>query len=395
MTPTAALPGAGAVLRMVRGTAGRRLVRVALLVGGLFVLGVLCGARASATEGAPTSPPLPAAVTAAVTEVTGTADHAPPPTDEPAVARHMAQPVTERVVQPVAERIARPMTDRIARPVTQDVVQRVADPVSLSRPVAEDVVQSVADPVSRPVTEGAVQPSAGIVVRPGVEHVVRPVTDPVSSRPVAGDVVQPLAEPVLRPLIEQVVVPVGDLVESVTEGLAGVRSQLPPVPGVPSLPGVPGLPELPGLPAWTTLPVESLPVVVTPQEPGRAGAERPGSAVDSDSGSGGERASGPASVVYGPDAAVGGAVAVSALRRAAGAGDAPVVRVPAQHSPDGLPTSALRRHSTVDNGGPRHAEPQAAASLDRAPLSLVPGVPAADAVNGTRDRHRDIPEFPG
>lgn len=355
---------------MVRGTAGRCLVRVALLVGGLFVLGVLCGARASATEGAPTSPPLPAAVTAAVTEVTGTAGHAPPPTDEPAVARHMVRPVTERVVRPV--------TDRIARPVTEDVVQRVADPVS------------------RPVTEGAVQPSAGIVVRPGVEDVVRPVTDPVSlSRPVAEDVVQPLAEPVLRPVIEQVVVPVGDLVESVTEGLAGVQSQLPPVTGVPSLPGMPGLPELPGLPAWTTLPVESLPVVVTPQEPGRAGAERPGSAVDGDSGSGGERASGPASVVYGPDAAVGGAVAVSALHRDAGAGDAPVVRVPAQHSPDGLPTSALRRHSTVDNGGPRHAEPQAAASLDRVPLSLVPGVPAADAVNGTRDRHRDIPEFPG
>ncbi|MFM9695789.1 hypothetical protein [Streptomyces europaeiscabiei] len=385
MTPTAALPGAGAVLRMVRGTAGRCLVRVALLVGGLFVLGVLCGARASATEGASASPSFPAAVTAAVTEATGTAGHAPPPTDEPSVARHMAQPVTERVVRPV--------TDRIARPVAGDVVRRVADPVStdpvsLSRPVAEDVVQPVADPGSRPVTEGAVQPSAGLVVRP--------VTDPVSlSRPVAEDVVQPLAEPVLRPVIEQVVVPVGGLVESVTEGLAGVQSQLPPVTGVPSLPGMPGLPELPGLPAWITLPVESLPVVVTPQEPGRAGAERPGSAVDGDSGSGGERASGPASVVYGPDAAVGGAVAVSALRRDAGAGDAPVVRVPAQHSPDGLPTSALRRHSTVDNGGPRHAEPQAAASLDRAPLSLVPGVPAADAANGTRDRHRDIPEFPG
>lgn len=373
---------------MVRGTAGRCLVRVALLVGGLFVLGVLCGARVSATEGAPPSPPLPAAVTAAVTEATGTAGHAPPPTDEPALARHMVRPVTERVVRPV--------TDRIARPVTEDVVQRVADPVSLSRSVAEDVVQPVADPVSRPVTEGAVQPNAGLVVRPGVEDVVRPVTDPVSlSRPVAEDVVQPLAEPVLRPVIEHVVVPVGDLVESVTEGLAGVQSQLPPVTGVPSLPGMPGLPELPGLPAWTTLPVESLPVVVTPQEPGRAGAERQGSAVDGDSGSGRERASGPASVVYGPDAAVGGAVAVSALRRDAGAGDAPVVRVPAQHSPDGLPTSALRRHSTVDNGGPRHAEPQAAASLDRAPLSLVPGAPAADAVNGTRDRHRDIPEFPG
>ncbi|WP_319055456.1 hypothetical protein [Streptomyces europaeiscabiei] len=343
MTSTAALPGADAVLRMVRGTAGRCPVRVALLVGGLFVLGVLCGARASATEGTPTSPPLPAAVTAAATEVTGTAAHAPQTTDEPAVARHTVQ---RHMGRPVTERVVRPVTDRVARPVTEDVVERVADPVSLSRPVAEDVLR-------------------------------------------------PLAESVLRPVIEHVVVPVGDLVESVTEGLAGVRSQLPPVTGVPSLPGMPGLPEVPELPAWTTLPVGSLPVVVTPQEPGRAGAERPGSTVDGDSGSGRERASGPASVVYGPDAAVGGAVAVSALHRDAGAGDAPVVRVPAQHSPDGLPTSALGLHSTVDNGGPRHAEPQAAASPDRAPLSLVPGAPAADVANGTRDRHGDIPEFPG
>ncbi|WP_327744877.1 hypothetical protein OHO28_32380 [Streptomyces europaeiscabiei] len=375
MTSTATLPGAGAALRVVRGTAGRCLVRVALLVGGLFVLGVLCGARASATEGAPTPPPLPAAVTAAVTEVTGTAGYARPPTDEPAVARHMVQ---RHTVRPVTERVVRPVTDRIARPV------------------AEDVVQSVADPVSRPVTDGAVQPGVGLVVRPGVEDVVRPVTDPVSlSRPVAEDLVQPVADSVSRPVVEHVVVPMGDLVESVTEGLAEVQSQLPPVTGVPSLPGMPGLPELPELPVWTTLPVESLPVFVTPQEPGRAGAERPRSAVDGDSGSGGERVSVPASGAYGPQAAFGGAVAVSALHRDAGAGDASVVRVTAQHSPDGLPTSALGRHSTVDNGGPRHAEPQAAASFDRAPLSLVPGAPESDAANGTRDRHQDIPEFPG
>ncbi|MDX3618615.1 hypothetical protein [Streptomyces europaeiscabiei] len=412
MTSTATLPGAGAALRVVRGTAGRCLVRVALLVGGLFVLGVLCGARASATEGAPTPPALPAAVT----EVTGTAGYARPPTDEPAVARHMVRPVTERVVRPV--------TDRIARPVAEDVVQSVTDPVSLSRPVAdgavqpgvglvvrpgvEDVVRPVTDPVSlsRPVADGAVQPGVGLVVRPGVEDVVRPVTDPVSlsrpvtdpvslSRPVAEDLVQPVADSVSRPVVEHVVVPMGDLVESVTEGLAEVQSQLPPVTGVPSLPGMPGLPELPELPAWTTLPVESLPVFVTPQEPGRAGAERPRSAVDGDSGSGGERVSVPASGAYGPQAAFGGAVAVSALHRDAGAGDASVVRVTAQHSPDGLPTSALGRHSTVDNGGPRHAEPQAAASFDRAPLSLVPGAPESDAANGTRDRHQDIPEFPG
>ncbi|WP_371577556.1 hypothetical protein [Streptomyces sp. NBC_01314] len=334
MTSAAALPGAGAVLRVVRGAAtGRRLVRVALLAGGLFVLGVLCGARANAADQVPTSPPLPYAVTAAVTEVTevtGTVGHAVPPLDG-----HAVEPVARDVVEPIAERVARPATDQVAGPV--------------------------------------------------VEHVVQPVTDPV-----------------LRPVTERVVVPVGDLVESVTEGLAGVPSQLPPVSGVPSPPGMPGLSELPELPGWITSPVETPPVAVTPQEPGRAGAARPGPAVDGDGGSDGERATGPASVVYGPDvavygpgAAVGGAVAVSAPHRDAGVGEAPVVLVPAQQNPDGLPASALGRHRAVDNGGPRHAEPHAVVLLDRAPPSLVPGAPAADSANGTRDRRGSIPEFPG
>ncbi|MFE7838618.1 hypothetical protein ACFU53_21930 [Streptomyces sp. NPDC057474] len=380
MTSAAALPGAGAVLRVVRGAAGRRLVRVAVLAGGLFVLGVLCGARASAADGAPTSPPL----SAAVTEVLGAVGHAVPPVDE-----HVVEPVARHVVAPVTERAVRPVIEQVARPVDEDVVQPVADPVS--RPVTEHVVRPVTGQVVQPVTGQVVQPVTGQVVQPVVENVVQPVVDPV---------LRPVTDPVLRPVVEHVVVPVGDLVESVTEGLAGVPSQLPPVNGMPSLPWVPGLPELPELPGWTTLPVQTLPVDVTPQESGRAGAERPGPIEDGDSGSDGERASGPASVVYGPNAVVGGAVVggavvVTAPHPDAGAGDPPIVRVPAQQNPDGLPTGALGRHSTVDNGGPRHAEPYALASLDRAPLSLVPGAPAVDAADGTRDRHRDIPEFPG
>lgn len=350
LTSAAALPGAGAALRRVRGAAGRRLVQVALLVGGLFVLGVLCGERANAAEEAPASRPF----STAVTDVTGTVGHA-----VPSVRNH--------VVEPVAERVVDPLTAQVVRPVTEDVV----------RPVAEDVV--------RPVTEDVVRPVARDVVEPVTEQIVRPVTE---------DVVQPVTEDVVRPVTEHVVVPVGDLVESVTEGLAEAPSQFPPVSGMPSLPGIPGLPELPELPGWTTLPVETLPVDVTPQEPGQAEAETPGSTGDGDGDRGGERAAGPASVEYGPHVADGAAVVVSAPHRAAGVGS-PVVRVPAQQSPGGLPTGTLGRHSAVDNGGSRHAEPHAVASLDRAPLSLVPGATAADAADGTRDRHRDIPEFPG
>ncbi|UUU31408.1 hypothetical protein JIX56_16680 [Streptomyces sp. CA-210063] len=391
MTSAAALPGAGAALRMVRGAAGRRLVQVALLVGGLFLLGVLCGERANAAEGAPTSRPFPAAVT----DVTGTVGHAVPSVGERVVApvaEDVVDPLTEQLVRPVTEDVVQPTTEPVSRPVTKDVVEPVTE--QIVRPVTDDVVRPVTEDVVRPVTDDVLEPVTEQVVQPVTEQVVQPVTEQVV-RPVTEGVVRPVIEPVLRPVTEHVVGPVGDLVESVAEGLAEAPSQLPPVSGMPSLPGMPELPEPPGLPGWNTLPVEALPVDVTPREQGRAEAETPGSTVDGDSENSGERAAGPASVGYGPHAAEGVAVVVSAPHRAAGVADSPVVRVPAQQNPGGPPTGALGHHAAVDNGGPRHAEPHAVASLDRAPLSLVPGATAADAADGTRDRHRDIPEFPG
>ncbi|ULR52936.1 hypothetical protein [Streptomyces deccanensis] len=319
MTSAIVLPGTGAVLRVVRGAAGSRPVRVALLVGGLFVLGVLWGERASAAEGAPMSRPLLTTVTQQVTQ-------------------HVAGPATERAVRPVSEQATQPVTE-------------------------------VAGSVVRPVTES--------VVRPVAESVVVPVTDGV-------------------------VVPVGDLVEAVTDGLGGVTSQLPPVslPSLPGVPGLPELPELPELPVGNTLPVESLPAPAgaVPQEPGPTKAERPGPVSDGAGGRDVGRASGPASVAYGPKVVVDGQAVVRVPAPAADDVDgdsAPGVRVPAQQNPDGLPTGTLGRHSAVDNHGPRHAEPHAVAALPSAPMSLMPGAPVADAADGTRDRHRDIPEFPG
>ncbi|MDW8810804.1 hypothetical protein P1P68_39895, partial [Streptomyces scabiei] len=85
---TAAAPLPGAVLRVTRGAVGRRAVRVGLLVGGLFALGVLCGARANAAdEGASAVSSLSAAVTTAA---------------------------TDRVVRPVAESTAPRVHERIA-----------------------------------------------------------------------------------------------------------------------------------------------------------------------------------------------------------------------------------------------------------------------------------------
>ncbi|WP_217176881.1 hypothetical protein [Streptomyces sp. AC495_CC817] len=371
MTPATVLPGAGGVLRVLRGAAGCRLVRVALLVGGLFVLGVVCGERASAADGAPTSPS-PSLLTA--------------------VTQDVVRPVVERRVRPVAE-AAVPVTGTAVKPAAKHAARTVAEHVS--RPVTEHVVR----PAPRPRAERAARPVTDRLVRSATGRAAEGVTGTVLE-PVVGDVLRPVTESVVRPVTEGVVVPVGDLVESVTGGLGGVTSQLPPV-ALPPLPGVPGLPEvppLPGLPEWNTLPVESLPAGDVPQESGPKEPENPAPASDGGAGHDGRGATGPASVTYGPKAVGGGTDAAPTPRRTAGDLDAegsPGVRVPTHHDPDGVPTGALGRHSALDNGGPRHAEPHAVAALDPAPLSLVPGALADDTPGGTRDRHRDIPEFPG
>ncbi|MEU5201079.1 hypothetical protein AB0G86_44780 [Streptomyces scabiei] len=325
MTAAAPLPGAGAVLRVTRGAAGRRAVRVGLLVGGLFALGVLCGARASAADEGTSAVSSPsAAVTPAA---------------------------TDRVVMPVAESTAPRMNERTVPPI-----ERIA-----------------------PGTEQ---------IAPGTGR-----TGP-ARKPVTEQVVPPVVPPVLRPVTASVPVPVGDLVQAVTGGTAGVARRLPPVGGMPSLPEVPGLPEPSGR---TTRPAEAPPAAVTPREPDRAVAGSRGPAVDDDGGSGGEGASAAPSVASGPKAVVVGTAVVSVPRRDAGAraGNASVVRVSAQRSPGGPVTGVLGGRSGVDSGGPRHMEASTPASLDRAPLRVVPGAPVTDAPDGVRDRHRDVPEFPG
>jgi hypothetical protein len=141
--PAAELPLAGAALRMThmtRSVAGRRALRLALLVAGLFALGLLCGERAHAADGlvstAPTVPtsssvrlvkpgaPLPVAHSVAhtVTRVTGTVTRT-----------HVTDTVTHADV-----------TDTVAQ--VGDTVTRVADTVRhVVRPAADSVVRPVGD----------------------------------------------------------------------------------------------------------------------------------------------------------------------------------------------------------------------------------------------------------
>ncbi|MFM9588972.1 hypothetical protein ACKI1J_07070 [Streptomyces scabiei] len=359
MTAAAPLPGAGVVLRVTRGAAGRRAVRVGLLVGGLFALGVLCGARASAADEGPSAvSSLSAAVTTAATDrvVKPVAD-----------AESTARRATERLV---------PRTERIA-PRTERLVPRTG---------------RTGPPAVRAPRPAVLSALTARTARPVVEDVTRRVTGP-ALRSVTEQVVPSVVPPVLRPVTASLPVLVDDLVETVTGGTAGVVPQLPPPGDTPSLPELPGLPE-PS--ARTTMPAEAPPVAVTPREPDRAVAGSRGQAVDDDGGSGGERASVAPSVAFGPKSVVVGVTAVvSASRHDVGAGDDSLVRVSVRRSPGGLVTGVLGGRSAVDTGGPRHMEASTLVSLDRAPLSVVPGAPVTDAPDGVRDRHRDVPEFPG
>ncbi|MFF7596186.1 hypothetical protein [Streptomyces mirabilis] len=180
--PAAELPLAGAALRMThmtRTTAGRRALRLALLVAGLFALGLLCGERAHAADGLVSTVPTV-------------------PTSSP-----------ERLVKPGAPLPAAHSAAHTVTRVTDTVTRtRVTDTVTHAD--VTDTVAQVGDTVTR-VTD-----TVRHVVRPAADSVVRPVGD----------------------LVETVT---GELGQAPPKTLPSLPS-LPSLPELPSLPGPPSPP---------------------------------------------------------------------------------------------------------------------------------------------------------
>ncbi|WP_405732438.1 hypothetical protein OG885_17910 [Streptomyces sp. NBC_00028] len=214
---------------------------------------------------------------------------------------------------------------------------------------------------------------------------------------------------VLRPVTEQVVgavdsvdskvvQPVGDLVETVTDGLAEVPERVPPLSTLPSLPSFPSAPELPVVPVS---PVQTLPAPVAetprPDAPAQGSTDGHGSTTGHDSGKAAKAATAATHTAvgdYGPPS-VAGSPATGAPSRAHGhRAAASAGYLPVRQAPVGDQGWALGHRPGMDNGSPRHGDAQAVSLNDRAPLRLVPGgIVRADA-DGTRDRHRDIPVSP-
>ncbi|GAA2510797.1 hypothetical protein GCM10010276_66830 [Streptomyces longisporus] len=329
----------------MRTAAGRRALQVVLLVGGLFALGLLCGEQAHAAEGVPT---------ASSSEVVTTA-----PADGVRALTSDTVATVSRLTQPPRPQQAAPDKPKPKAPAAQAPAQAPAPVPAPTDP------RPAPNPRALPATPGA----AGRILTPSTGELVRSVGD-------------------------RVVQPVGGLVETVTAQLGRVTAQIPPLASWPSLPGLPGSPSMPGLPALPGFPsspgrILPAPVAQAPQ-PGVAGHSGTEGAVDD------RRSAATASgTTYGPrlvvDVTAGDATAAQGGgRRATGAGHAP-----AHQAPDGDPAGVPANRAAVDNGTSRHADAHAVALSHRPLVRLVPGAAVRTAAAGTRDRHRDIPVFPG
>ena len=345
MTWSAALPGVpGAAARVLRAAAGRRALQLALLVGGLFVLGALCGARAEAAEGSP----------AGAGRVTGTPTEARPESVTSASvtsASVTAKSVTSASAAHKSSTSEPPASDAGPGPVTEYG--------SVPRP--QPIVEAVRDRVGGPVGDA-------------VESVTRGLSeDPSAERPL----------PSLPPLPSFPGLPDGD-------------SSLPDLPGLPpkTLPAPDAATPLP-LPMPLPLPGPETRQPGMPAGPslGEPAQADPRTAADSD-----------AQAPHGPHRVTPLTPTAAHATTASAATPAPAHlttlrtgtgHAPAHPAPTGGDSGVLGSRTAADNGSSRHGDACAVAGEQRAPLRPVPGVAAWAATGETRDRFRDIPVFPG
>ncbi|MFE9285502.1 hypothetical protein [Streptomyces olivaceus] len=331
MTWSAALPGAA--LRVMRTAAGRRALRLALLMGGLFVLGVLCATRAQAADGAPS---LGDAVGRVATASAGSdpAGGGRGAEEAPAV-RGDGSGAVPPDLRPVTADVVRSATDRVARPV-RDTVETAVGKV---RATARDVLSTL--------------PSAA------------PVPPPASPLP-------SLPSPSLPSLS---VPPV-----SVLPDLSGVGGPS----GASDQRGATGRSERPAPDRPDSGPAAG--------EADRQGGSPDASSVDVPGAAATAARYGPASGAGGDllsDAHTSTSTSTGTGR--AGPTAAAEAEAPGTH---GDPDGSLGTASGTDHGVPRHGDAHAVTPYHRIPLRLVAAVLVRADEGGTRDPYRDIPVSP-
>ncbi|MFJ8197767.1 hypothetical protein [Streptomyces sp. NPDC096152] len=387
-----------AALRVMRTAAGRRALRLGLLVGALFALGFLCGEQAHAADGTPAVSSTGSLASSAVDGARSTAQGA---VGEVAGASASAVTTTEHdfVRHPAKSGSGDATSGAEAGKAggfpPGDGSSRTGD---ASRKSGSSRTSGSSEKASSSSSSSSDSSESGCATRAGRSVQAGSAAQSASSLR-TDRVLRPVVDSVVRSAGERVVRPVGDLVGAVTDELAEARSTVLPSDPLPSLPPLPGsstLPGLPGPPGESGLPVQvpRLPVtsVSGTQQPGAgpplsSGGHAQGGRTVTRAGQG--AAYGPRFTVVGavPGTAVG--AGASGLLRDLRDGREPLRQAPARDA------GALLGRSALDTGTPRHADAHAVTLIDRAPLRLAPGAAARSDAAGTRDRHRDIPVFPG
>lgn len=460
MTWPAALPGAA--LRVLRGAAGWRALQLVLLVGGVLAVGLLCGERAYAADGVSVGTAASSSSGSASSAVVGATASAPEDERIGTSTRGAAGRLVSDLAEAGARAVAGPATPEppaSPRPPATSPFSPTAQPPTAQPPTAQPPAASGPGPQApTPVpAHGAPAPNAptpGAQLPPGhaphgqgsVGHVHSQVgagrantghATPAIPPPTDVQVLRPVTERVIQGVGHRVGEPVGDVVESVTVGLAEVQAKVPPLaslpvlpalPALPSVPVLPALPTAPGSPAWPSWPSRpglEFPEFPRPELPGAylpglpdapglpgfpavpghtlpaPGAETPHPVAEVPGSVDGRGAVGPTGkdtgkgvvVDYGPqfvaDVAAAHSSASSGARTTPPSRYAPVPQAPVDH-----PGGVLGNRSAGDNNSSRHGDAHAVSLNGRAPLRLVPGAAASVEADEIQDRHRDIPVSP-
>ncbi|GGO53620.1 hypothetical protein GCM10012286_61490 [Streptomyces lasiicapitis] len=320
------------VARFVRAAAGRRALRVLVLLAGLVVIGLVCGERARAADGGAAATDVVRSVVGGVPGTSG-ASRAPD-----AAESDVAESDVADVGEPAAKSGARPVVERVARPA-RGVVDGAARAVDEVRSGELPDVRSRALPDVRRVL-----PEAGRVLPEPQELLPEP------ARPGAG-------------------AGRGD------EGGAGATTPVPPAVED----GGEGKGDKDGKRNRDGRGDRS----VGDSRGGRAAAYGPG--LDSSYPHGGwTPPSGDGSGERARDAVQDGAAFGEHGTGGRGQGPMP-----------GRPGGCVSGQSAGDGSSQRHAEQCAAGFGGRGEVRLAAGACASAGADPVRERHRDVLEFPG
>jgi len=312
------------------------VLQLVLLVGGLFVLGLLCGERAGAAE--------------------RTGDETPPP-----AASRDAAPRAASTVLPSAV----PSVRDLVRTVTEDVTRTVGQTVSGAlAEVRKQLPTASVPPVTAPASPGT--PNWPGVQVPGLPDV-------------------PAAElPGLPDLPDHPGLP--DHAD-----LPGFPDH-PDLPGFPDLPDVPDGPGLPEPPASEEADPAHKPAPEEPADHGDGVGRITAGPTGAYSPWGDPRGAQPlaADDRTGADRTASRVMDTVAAQPGARFGYGPVRQGPSDQ-PAGVPGN----RSSGDNNGPRCADAHAVSvECGRVPVRLVPGAAVRAEADETRDRHGDVPVSP-